>query len=228
MSLAKTISVLLVEDHVVVRQSLSKLLVADGHCAVVGEARTGREAVELAAKLRPDVILLDIALPELNGLSAMRQILAADPTARFLVLSAHSDHVYVERMISAGAIGFLEKQTSAAILIDAIHQVAQGKAYFSPVIAKRLGARKNYSGDRHDLRKHNNSSLTPRENEVLQLVAEGQSNKQAAALLGISVKTVEKHRQHLMNKLDLHETAGLTRYAMVHGIIESSVRITII
>lgn len=228
MSAVKIISVLLVEDHVVVRQSLSKLLIADGHCAVVGEARTGREAIELAAKLRPDVILLDIALPELNGLSAMRRILAVDPTAKFLVLSAHSDQIYVERMISAGAIGFLEKQTSAAILIEAIHQVAQGKAFFSPAITKRISTKKNRSGDRHDLRKHDNRSLTPRENEVLQLIAEGHSNKQAATLLGISFKTVEKHRQHLMNKLDIHETAGLTRYAMLHGIIESSVRITII
>ena len=145
-----------------------------------------------------------------------------------LVLSAHSDHAYVDRMTAVGAVGFLEKQSSAAILIQAIHEVAGGKTYFSPGIARRMAATRNRSGDRHDLRRPEGGRLTSRESEVLQLVAEGFTNKQAGETLGISVKTVEKHRQHLMNKLDIHETAGLTRYAMVHGIIESSVRVTIL
>jgi DNA-binding NarL/FixJ family response regulator len=225
---SKKISVLLVEDHVVVRQSLSKLLEAEGRCRVVGHARTGREAVDLARSLRPDVILMDIALPVLNGYSATQQILAANPAAKVLVLSAHSENAFVDRMTAAGAVGFLEKQNSAAIVIHAIHEAAQGKKVFSPAIAKRMAAVRNLFRDRHGLPKKGGPRLSPRETEVLQLVAEGQSNKEAAATLAISTKTVEKHRQRLMNKLHIHDTAGLTRYAMVHGIIESSVHVTII
>ena len=228
MSPANKISLLLVEDHVVVSQSLSKLLEAEGRFAVVGEARTGRDAVTLAASLKPDVILMDIALPVLNGLGATQQILAANPAARVLVLSAHSDNVYVERMIAAGAVGFIEKQTSARILIQAILEVAQGKPFFSPAITRRLAATKAWLRERHDPRGIGMTQLTPREAEVLQMVAEGQANKQIAGILGVGVGTVEKHRQNLMNKLHLHDTAGLTRYAMVHGIIESSVHVTII
>jgi DNA-binding NarL/FixJ family response regulator len=221
------ISVLLVEDHLVVRESLSKLLETEGRCTVVGHARTGREAVDLAAKLRPDVILMDIALPVLNGFGATRQILAANPAAKVLVLSAHSEHVFVERMIAAGAVGFLEKQNSAASVIRAIHEVARGRTFFSPAVAKRMAAIRNQSRDRQGVPKMAGVQLTPRQAQVLQLVAEGQSNKEAAATLGISSKTIEKHRQELMHKLNLHDTAGLTRYAMVHGFIESSVHVTI-
>ncbi len=221
------ISVLLVEDHLVVRESLSKLLETEGRCSVVGHARTGREAVDLAAKLRPDVILMDIALPVLNGFGATRQILAANPAAKVLVLSAHSEHVFVERMTAAGAVGFLEKQNSAASVIRAIHEVAHGRTFFSPAVAKRMAAIHNQSRDRQGVPKTAGVQLTPRQAQVLQLVAEGQSNKEAAASLGISSKTVEKHRQELMHKLNLHDTAGLTRYAMVHGFIESSVHVTI-
>jgi DNA-binding NarL/FixJ family response regulator len=224
----KKISVLLAEDHVVVRQSLSKLLEAEGHCGVVGHARTGREAVMLAASLKPDVILMDIAMPGLNGLGATQQILAANPKARVLVLSAHSENVYVERMTAAGAAGFVEKQTSAAILFDAIREVARGNSFFSPAIAKRFAVARHRSRDRQGLTQPSGSQLTPRELEVLQLVAEGQANKEIGATLGVSVKTVEKHRQHVMVKLHLNNTAGLTRYAMVHGIIESCVHVTIV
>jgi DNA-binding NarL/FixJ family response regulator len=221
------ISVLLVEDHLVVRESLSKLLETEGRCTVVGHARTGREAVDLAASLCPDVILMDIALPVLNGFGATRQILAANPAAKVLVLSAHSEHVFVERMIAAGAVGFLEKQNSAALVIRAIHEVARGRTFFSPAVAKRMAAIRNQSRDRQGVPKMAGVQLTPRQAQVLQLVAEGQSNKEAAATLGISSKTIEKHRQELMHKLNLHDTAGLTRYAMVHGFIESSVHVTI-
>jgi DNA-binding NarL/FixJ family response regulator len=226
-SAAKKINVLLVEDHLVVRQSLCRLLEAEGNCGVIGQAKNGREAVELARSLRPDVILMDIAMPVLNGFGATQQIIAADPAAKVLVLSAHSDNVYVDRMTGAGAVGFLEKQTSAAILIHAIHEVAGGRSFYSPAIAKRLASAKNRSRDRDGLARPHGSRLSPREMEVLQLVAEGQTNKAVGGTLGISHKTVEKHRQHMMNKLGLHETAGLTRYAMVHGIIESSVHVTI-
>ncbi len=227
MTSSQKISVLLVEDHVVVRESLSKLLETEGRCGVVGHARTGREAVDLAVKLCPDVILMDIALPGMNGFVATQQILAANPAAKVLALSAHSEHVFVERMTAAGALGFLEKQNSAALVIRAIHEVARGKKFFSPAVAKRMAAIRSHSRGRQGLPKKGGVPLTPREAQVLQLVAEGHPNKKAAAMMGISIKTVEKHRQQLMNKLTLHDTAGLTRYAMVHGFIESSVHVTI-
>jgi DNA-binding NarL/FixJ family response regulator len=224
----KQITVLLAEDHAIVRQGLCALLKSDGHFLVVGEARTGREAVEMAKALRPDVILMDIAMPVLNGLEATRQILTADPAARVIVLSAHSDDEYIERMNSAGVAGFLEKQTSAEILTKAIREVARGNTFFSPSIAKRLQDNQGRPRDRDGVLKANGRRLTSRESEVLQLVAEGAANKQVAAQLGISIKTVEKHRQHLMDKLNIHETAGLTRYAIAQGIVESRVQLTII
>jgi DNA-binding NarL/FixJ family response regulator len=170
---------------------------------------------------------MDISMPELNGLTATGQILAHNPKARVLMLSAHSDDEYVERTTAVGAVGFLEKQTSAEILIKAIHEVANGRSFYSPAIAKRMAEsnRRPRGRDGHLLQ--NSTRLTSRELEVLQLVAEGQANKQVAGMLGISIKTVEKHRQHLMDKLDIHETAGLTRYAMSQGIIESGVQVTL-
>lgn len=228
MNPSKQITVLLAEDHAIVRQGLCSLLKADGGFLVLSEARTGREAVEMALSLRPDVILMDIAMPVLNGLEATRQILAANPAARVVVLSAHSDDEYVERMNAAGVAGFLEKQTSAEVLTKAIREVAKGNSYFSPSIAKRMRDAQSKPRDRDGLLKANGARLTSRETEVLQLVAEGSANKQVAAELGISIKTVEKHRQHLMDKLNIHDTAGLTRYAIAAGVIESSVQLTII
>jgi len=222
----KSVTVLLAEDHTLVRQGLCALLALDAGFQTVGEAVTGREAVAMAAALRPDVILMDIAMPTLNGIEATRQIIAGNPDARVVILSAHTDNEYLERMMASGAVGFLEKQTSAEILTRALREVAEGRTYFSPSIAKRL---------RRDLTEGNQRAagaagkgvrLTSRETEVLQLVTEGLANKQVAASLGISIKTVEKHRQHLMDKLNIHETAGLTRYAIAAGIIESRVQPT--
>ena len=228
MSTPKQITILLAEDHAIVRQGLSALLKADGQFRMLGEAKNGREAVEMARTLKPDVILMDIAMPVLNGLEATRQILAANPAAKIVILSAHSDDVYIERMNKAGAAGFLEKQTSAEILTQAIREVAAGKFYYSPAIAKRLADGHHRSLDRDGFTKAGGARLTSRETEVLQLVAEGSANKQVAAELGISIKTVEKHRQHLMDKLNIHDTAGLTRYAISAGVIESSVQLTIL
>ncbi|HXA15076.1 MAG TPA: response regulator transcription factor [Opitutaceae bacterium] len=223
----KKITVLLAEDHAIVRQGLCALLNADGHFKMVGEARTGREAVNMAQTLRPDVILMDIAMPVLNGLEATRQILAAHPDTKVIILSAHSDDEYIERMNAAGVAGFLEKQTSAEILTKAISEVAKGNTFFSPSIARRLRDNQNKPRDRDGLLKANGTRLTSRESEVLQLVAEGSANKQVAAELGISIKTVEKHRQNLMDKLNIHDTAGLTRYAITAGVIENNFQLTI-
>ncbi len=222
------ITVLLAEDHAIVRQGLCALLNADGHFKIIGEARNGREAVDMARTLKPDVILMDIAMPVLNGLEATRQILAANPKAKVVILSAHSDEAYIERMSAVGVAGFLEKQTSAEVLTQAIREVMKGRTYFSPLIAKRRSDAPSAPRDRAGMLKANASRLTSRESEVLQLVAEGAANKQVAAALGISIKTVEKHRQHLMDKLNIHDTAGLTRYAIAEGVVESSVRLTII
>jgi DNA-binding NarL/FixJ family response regulator len=164
----KQVTILLAEDHAVVRQGLCALLAADENFKVVGEAQTGREAVEMARALRPDVILMDIAMPVLNGLEATRQIIAANPTAKVVILSAHSDDVYVERMNEVGVVGFLEKQTSAEILTKAIREVAQGHTFFSPAIARRLRAKAGRARGRDGCLKANATSLTSRECEVLQ------------------------------------------------------------
>lgn len=228
MSNLKPITILLAEDHTIVRQGLSALLSADNQLKIIGHAKNGREAVEMERQLEPAVILMDIAMPVLNGIEATKQILARNPAAKIIVLSAHSEDVYVTKMIEAGAAGFLEKQMSAYTLNHAIREVATGHAYFSPTIAKRLLNNQNQPRDRNGLIKPNGTHLSSRENEVLQLVAEGMANKQVAAQLGISIKTVEKHRQHLMDKLNIHDTAGLTRYAIALGVIESSVQLTIV
>jgi DNA-binding NarL/FixJ family response regulator len=227
MTTSNIITVLLAEDHVVMRQGLCALLRATGGFQLVGEARHGREAVALARTLRPNVILMDIAMPVLNGLEATRRILKANPAARIIILSAHSEDLYLEHMAAAGVAGFLEKQTSAEVLTEAIHAVAAGQSYFSPAISRRLSAAR-HPLDRQGRRKANAARLTAREAEVLQQVAEGSANKQIADNLGISIKTVEKHRQHLMDKLNIHETAGLTRHAIKTGVIDSGVPLTVI
>jgi DNA-binding NarL/FixJ family response regulator len=228
MTTPKQITILVAEDHAIVRQGLCGLLKTDAQFKIVGEARNGREAVELALTLKPAVILMDIAMPMLNGLEATRQVLLANPGARVLILSAHSDDVYVERLTEAGAVGFIEKQTSAEVLTQAIREVAAGRPFFSASITKRQQDATSQPRKRDGLPKANARRLTGRENEVLQMVAEGSANKQIAAELGISIKTVEKHRQHLMDKLNIHDTAGLTRHAIASGIIESSVQVTIL
>jgi DNA-binding NarL/FixJ family response regulator len=225
MNRLKKITVLLADDHAVVRRGFWTLLETDGHFKVVGQARNGQEAVKKARTLRPDVILMDIALPVLNGLQATRQILAANPAAKVLILSAYSDDEYIECMTTVGAVGFLEKQTAAKILTKAIHEVVNGHRFFSPSIAKRMTNGKHWSRNHDGLLKPNGVHLTSRETEVLRLVAEGRANKQVATTLDISIETVGKHRQSAMDKLNLHETADLTRYAVAQGIIKSNVQV---
>jgi DNA-binding NarL/FixJ family response regulator len=221
----RQITVLLADDHRVVREGLRELLKMSGDIVVVGEAGTGREAVRLARDLQPEIILMDISMPELNGLEATRQILAARPEAKVIFLTAHDDGAYVERVSTIGAAGFLEKATSTETLAKAVREVAAGNAYFSPAIARRLRAwrRQRQVGDGQA--KAGSPQLTSREAEVLQLVTEGWVNKQVAAQLGLSNKTVEKHRQRLMDKLNIHDIAGLTRYALARGIVENRVRL---
>jgi DNA-binding NarL/FixJ family response regulator len=223
----KRIAVLLVEDHTIVRQGLRLLIEATGDIKIVGEAKTGREAVLMARNLQPEVIVMDIAMPLLNGLQATRQILKDSPESRVLILSAHSDLEYVEQVVKAGARGYLVKQSSGDVLATAIREVQKGKTFFTPSIAKLLKDDYQKSRDGVGLRKKRTTELTSREAELLQMIAEGHVNKQIASELVISIKTVEKHRQHLMEKLNIHDIAGLTRFAIATGIIESSVQSTI-
>jgi DNA-binding NarL/FixJ family response regulator len=223
----KRITVLLAEDHQIVREGFRALLKHESDIEVVGEAETGRQAVQLTRKLRPAVVVMDIAMPLLNGLEATRQIRKDFPDTKVLILSAHSDEAYVEQVTELGAAGFLLKQTSSHNLATAIREVQKGKTFFGPASAGRAQERSQKSLDREGNLKKKSNRLSSREVEVLQLIAEGKPNKQVAAELGVSFKTVDKHRQHLMSKLNIHDIAGLTRYAIAEGIIESSVRLTI-
>jgi DNA-binding NarL/FixJ family response regulator len=216
--MVKTITVVLAEDHMVVRQGLRLLLEGGGDIRVVGEAKTGRDAVQMAKELRPDVVVMDIAMPLLNGIQATRQILRDHSEAKVLILSAHADPFYIDQVIRIGVAGYLVKQTSAEALAHAVRKVRSGEKFFSPSVSKYL---QHSNGTRPSPKRRSTKQivcLSSREAELLQLVAEGHGNKQIASELGISVKTVQKHRQHLMEKLDIHETAGLTRYALAHGL----------
>ena len=218
----KKITILLADDHMVVRQGLRALLNTEEDIEVVGEAETGREAVDLARQLQPNIVLMDIVMPSLNGLEAARQISKQTPASKVLILSSYGDDEYVQRVNEVGAQGYLVKQSAADELVKAIHEVQKGRKAFSPSIASRCQPATRLFGDKTAPDTTQANHLTPREAEALQLIAEGKTNKQIAAELGISAKTVEKHRQQVMNKLRIHDVAGLTRYALSKGIIKSS------
>ena len=222
------ISVLLAEDHQIVREGFRLLLAREPDLEVIGEAETGRQAVQLTHELSPAVVVMDIAMPLLNGLEATRQIHYGRPETKVLILSAHSDEAYVEQAITLGASGFLLKQTSSHNLATAIREVHKGNTFFSHPASKRPPGYPPKPATAGPASKKTGNRLSSREAEVLQLIAEGKPNKQVAAELGVSFKTVDKHRQHLMAKLNIHDIAGLTRYAIAAGIIESSVQVTII
>ena len=216
------ITVLLVDDHNIVRQGLKALLAAEPDITVMAEAQTGREAVHLAGTLRPEVVIMDLAMPLLNGWEATRQIIKAAPSARVIILSTYDSEEHIQQAIAAGAAAYLIKQTAASDLVKAIREVRKGNAFFSPAIAQQLRQQTCRSLSGEQSTKAPNIELTFREAEVLQLIAEGFANKQIAGELGLSVKTVEKHRQQVMNKLNIHDTAGLVRHAVAKGIIETN------
>ena len=211
--------VLLGDDHTVLRQGLRKILEERRDWRVVAEAGNGRDAVREALALNPDVAVLDIGMPLLNGIEATRQIARRAPSVRVLILSMHSDQAYVTQAVQAGARGYLLKDSAGAELIEAIAAVSTGKSFFSPAVAQvvfndyvRSLTDKGIT-DPYD-------SLSEREREVLQLVAEGRSSKEIAELLSISPATVETHRAHLLQKLQLHNTVEVVRYATRRGIIQ--------
>jgi DNA-binding NarL/FixJ family response regulator len=224
----KRITVLLADDHTIVREGFRRMLELENDMEVIGEAQDGRQAVALAKKLLPDVVLMDIAMPQLNGLEATRQMLKLLPNTRIVILSAHSDDAYVQNASDSGAMGFLLKQNSSHVVCEAIREVHKGKKFYNVSISRRQDRIHPLTPDRAGVFKKKAAVLTLREMEVLQLIAEGNANKETASKLNIGIKTVEKHREHLMQKLDIHDTAGLTRYAISAGIIESSVQLTIV
>jgi two-component system response regulator NreC len=211
--------ILLADDHNVLRKGLRRILEEQSDLEVVGEASDGRQAVSLAQSLKPDVVVMDIAMPLMNGLEATRQILQKGSGPNVLILSMYSDENYVVQVLPAGARGYLLKDSAEEDLITAVRTVAKGQPFFSPKIAKLLlgdsmqRLRDEGVSDTYDL-------LTPREREVLQLIAEGKSNKEAAASLFVSPTTIETHRARIMDKLDLHNTADIVLYAVRKGIVQ--------
>ena len=207
------IRVFLVDDHTVVRQGLRRILESDDEIEIVGEAGDGRTAIDLVQRLRPHVVVMDVAMPELNGIEATRQITKRVEGTKVLVLSMHGDDVYVRQALKAGARGYLLKDSEDLDLIKAVKAIRGGGSFFSPPVSKVVLS--GYLGDRPDADGDDGvSRLTDREREVLQLIAEGKTNKEVAHALSVSVNTVETHRKHIMEKLDLHNTAELVRFAI--------------
>jgi DNA-binding NarL/FixJ family response regulator len=207
--------VLLADDHALLLDGLKKLL--EEEYDLVGTAANGRRLVAAARKLRPDIVVLDISMPLLNGIDAARQIRDTVPTAKLLFLTVHADSAYVEEAFRAGALGYVLKHAAAHELFVALRKVFRGHAYVSPMIGKHLLPSLLKPAKRQGPAQH----LGVRQQEVLQLVAEGRQNKEIAAALHLSIKTVEYHKSRIMSQLDIRTSAGLTRYAMKHGIIES-------
>jgi DNA-binding NarL/FixJ family response regulator len=214
----KEIRVLLADDHGIVRKGLRALLESQPGMKVAGEAADGREAVKLTAEIQPDVVIMDIAMPNLNGIEATAQIVKANPKTGVVILSMHSDEAYLVRALNAGARGYMLKDSAEEDLLRAIQAVAGGRPFFSPAIAQTLledfvrSLQQRGLTDSYDL-------LTDREKEVLQLLAEGKSNKDVATLLNLSPYTIETHRTNLMQKLNLHNTAEIVLYAVRKKII---------
>jgi DNA-binding NarL/FixJ family response regulator len=210
--------ILLADDHTLVRQGLRRILEEQPDWHVVAETGNGLEAVSLAADLQPDIVILDIGMPQLNGFGAARQIAKRAPAARVLIVSMHADEVHITKAVEAGAVGYLVKDSADTELVKAVMAIADGKSYFSPAAAavlldeyRRSIARRGVT-DRYDL-------LSDREREVLQLMAEGRSTKAIATLLGVSPATIETHRAHVFEKLDLHSVAEAVLYAVRRGLI---------
>jgi two-component system, NarL family, response regulator NreC len=208
------IRILLADDHALVRHGFRMILAAQPDMEIAGEAGNGREAVELAERLKPDVVVMDVTMPELNGIEATRRLIELSPRTRVLALSMHKDNVYVREILRAGARGYLLKDSADADLIAAVRAVAKGEGYLSPGVSDAvLSDYRRHVTDPLDL-------LTTREREVLQMIAEGKTNKEIATSLNLSVYTIEAHRGRVMEKLNLHSTGELVRFAVRSGLID--------
>ena len=213
----RKIKVVVADDHTILRQGIKALLDNQEGIEVVGEAKDGREAIKTIEELSPDVILMDIAMPGLNGLEATRRIKKKFPKVKVVVLTMHANEEYIFQILNAGADGYLVKETAFQDLISAINAVHKGEAFMSPSISKKVMT--DYIQRAQGEEKVGFDTLTTREREILQLVAEGNSNKKIAEALFISPKTVETHRAHIMDKLNIHDRAGLIKYAIRKGMI---------
>ena len=213
----KIIKIVLADDHTIVRQGLRSILEQQAGINVVAEAANGREAVRLTEQLKPDVVVMDFSMPDLNGLEATRQIKQRVPETKVLILTRHANQEYVKSILSAGASGYLVKKSAAEELVIAIQAVHRGDSYLDPSISTSII--KEYLDPIAGESKTLEIKLTSRQREVLQLIAEGHPNREIASRLNISVKTVENHRANIMKSLDLHSTADLTQYAIRKGII---------
>ncbi|MBI4515010.1 MAG: response regulator transcription factor [Deltaproteobacteria bacterium] len=211
------IRILLADDHTVVRRGLRRILESDPMVEIVGEAGDGRAAVESAARLKPGVAIVDISLPELNGVEVTRQLAKAAPDTKVLILSMHADQAYIRQCLHAGAKGYLLKDADDEDLLKAVSALHAGGSYFSPTVSRIV-----LDGYLHDAPPIADelAVLSDREREVLQLIAEGKSNKEVAQVLDVAVSTVESHRKHVMEKLDLHNTAEMVRFALRKGMIQ--------
>ena len=210
----RNIRILLVDDHAVVRQGFRMILAAQADLEIVGEAGNGREAIAKAAELHPDVVVMDVAMPELNGIEATRRLAETSPQTRVLALSMHKDSVYVREILRAGARGYLLKDSIDVDFLTAVRAVARGEGYLSPAVSDAVLT---------DYRKHVSDPLdllSSREREVLQMIAEGKTNKDVAGVLNLSVYTVDAHRGRIMEKLNLHSTGELVRFAVRKGLID--------
>ncbi len=212
--------VLLADDHTIVRQGLRVLLDSQDNVEVVGEAEDGRQAIEKAKQLVPDIIVIDITMPSLNGIEATRQLKKTNPEIKVLVLTVHDNEEYVHQILQAGASGYLLKESAVSDLVSAINAVKKGDIFLSPSISKVVVKDfiRQTEGELGDLDSIN--LLTGREREILQLIAEGNTNKAIAHLLKLSVKTVDVHRSHIMEKLNLHNITGLVKYSIRKGLIK--------
>jgi len=219
--MSKSIKVLIADDHNVVREGLRILISSDPELEVAGEAQNGQEAIRMAVSLKPDVVIMDLAMPRANGLEATRAIQRQAPDTKVLVLSAYQDDETIRNVLETGASGYITKHSAASELLKAIRELGRGHAYFSSRVTGRIKARRRASFQ-NGLPRERSARLTPREQEVLCLIAQGHANKQIAYDLSLSIKTVEKHRQAVMDKLGIHEVAGLTRYAISKGLIPNA------
>jgi two-component system nitrate/nitrite response regulator NarL len=214
----RQIRVLLVDDHPFVREGIKSHLATQSGIKVVGEAGNGEEALRQAARLRPDVVLMDISMPSMNGLEAMSRLRRKAPRARVLVLTMHENREYIARVFRLGARAFIRKDSSPDELVRAIHAVRAGEAFIGPAVSSVL-VEELARGGSGETRTDRTLALSGREREVLVRVAEGLGNKEISQRLGVSVRTVETHREHIMRKLDIHTIAGLTRFAIAQGMI---------
>ncbi len=212
------IEVLLADDHTILREGIRVLLGREPDMRIVGEADDGIQAVEMAGKLRPDVVVMDISMARMGGLDATREIIQTYPKVRVVILTMHDNEEYLVEALKAGASGYVLKEAAATDLAEAIRSAARGDVYLYPPVARKLV--RDYV-KRVSNPKTVGETLTTREREVLKLVAEGYTNKEIAALLGISVKTVENHRGNIMRKLDLHDRTELARYAVRIGLVDA-------